>query len=443
MKAFRVMTIQRMETKSKESFDKLRSEIFGFVTDQGVERGVADVNILGSSAAPRAFQGELDDERLYPNALWIPDHLHLFYNALETAVTKLAPYDKFISKLRAVERFLSSKSLRRAFVASCVEDPRDAKLFEHFSSIHIEWRWEYLSKSLGQIIQLLGPMRRWFSPQKLSSSDDGKTYTNWIKEVTGTLSQGNFPEFAEIVLNIGKMLEIFAHTVEGCSCHAHLWGAKRSATSKKRILKSQTGHEHCYMKGRQLVWFQTEGMAKLFGEIRCATTPHLQKLLAQVDPGSRAATVDQDRQIRESLFQELQAKLAFHNCCPYSCAKIFYAELHGCSQDATAKARSYYTQLCMEYDALMESGRGKLHRVAHRVFGKRIRVQRWVGCFPRRAWSVARLPHRLQHHQAVRPAEDAQQTCGGDAQPYPSHWPELNSHPPTASLREDARGCQS
>ena len=83
------------------------------------------------------------------------------YNALQHGVEKLALYKNFLKHLRAVEAFLSDKSLRRLYMATCLAEHPEKDKLRNYSTVHIDWRWEMLSKAL----------HRLFSPLPLLEGD--------------------------------------------------------------------------------------------------------------------------------------------------------------------------------------------------------------------------------------------------------------------------------
>ena len=101
-----------------EMHKDLVSEVYGVLADQGTEKGMADIDQSVNSALCGANPLEWTDKlgHLYPNALWMPEHLHIIFNPLEAAVCKLVGHDNWLSLLKAVENFLSDSTLRRLFV---------------------------------------------------------------------------------------------------------------------------------------------------------------------------------------------------------------------------------------------------------------------------------------------------------------------------------------
>ena len=110
-----LMSVMKMESMDEESYYRRCEEYYGIVADQGTEKGLADVHKL--SVAGSAGRRGNPATKAYPNALYMPEHLHIIYNALEHSVKKLPLYSEFAPEVRIAENFLSDKSIWRLFVA--------------------------------------------------------------------------------------------------------------------------------------------------------------------------------------------------------------------------------------------------------------------------------------------------------------------------------------
>ena len=103
-KSFNFLSIVRMESASLEAFSLRCSEVIGIVADQGTEKGMAD---FGKIRLPHEVAE--DDgggaAHAFVNVVWMPEHLHIFNNALESSITSLPVWKQFMHKLRSIERF--------------------------------------------------------------------------------------------------------------------------------------------------------------------------------------------------------------------------------------------------------------------------------------------------------------------------------------------------
>ena len=143
------VNIMLMESGILEKFEVSRLEIAGTTIDSEVTKDPGDepVSLLHQfrdKYGPDDVKG-----RMFPKSLHIPGHLHIISNALETAVGKLDFAEEFMESLTMIQAFLSDKQLRNKFRSSCLKEGSvEFKMFANYSTVHISWRWEFLSKAL-------------------------------------------------------------------------------------------------------------------------------------------------------------------------------------------------------------------------------------------------------------------------------------------------------
>jgi hypothetical protein len=214
-KSFNYLNLLRMESPSEDAFKGRCTQVYGIVADQGTEKGVADISTMRDSEEFDAFNLE-KTQRAFPHAMWMPEHLHIFNNALESAITKLSVWRGFLPKLRAVERFLQGYSLRMLFRATWLSEVREiSQMFANYSGSHIEWRWEYLEKSLDKLIPLLGHMKTHLNVEAILKSDEGNIDPAVVKEARGALDTPFFTEFCLLVWSLGHAVYMFTHILDG------------------------------------------------------------------------------------------------------------------------------------------------------------------------------------------------------------------------------------
>ena len=378
-KSSNYLNLLRMEAPTPEAFRIRCEEVVAIVADQGTEKGVADVSTLQGS--DMADADNPDCLRAFPNAFWMPEHLHIFNNALEHAITSLLVWQKFLQMLRAVERFLQDYSLRTLFRAACLANlPRVSELFENFSGSHVEWRWEYLEKTLDKLVPLLPHMAAHLDTDAMLHSDEGNLDPTIVKEARAALDLPFFAEFCELVRSIGKCIYVFTHLLEGCVCHSHVWTGLGTFRAKARKMVALTGYKSCFWKGRTGPWLQCVGLPHLCDMIRNSTTDRLQSFLSAMDASRRAAFVNVENLAKTSLIDELTQKLAFHSESPYNCMGMFWGEYPGGDE---VVAKTIAKKNIAEYDSCMAGPqRDKVHRVAHRLYSPdgdvRRELQSWA-----------------------------------------------------------------
>ena len=79
-----------MESATDEKEEELRGQVYAVLADQGTEKGCADISVMRPAVGPDG-RHTFDDEhaRNYPNAMWMPEHIHICDNAHRTSVEGL------------------------------------------------------------------------------------------------------------------------------------------------------------------------------------------------------------------------------------------------------------------------------------------------------------------------------------------------------------------
>ena len=361
--ATNINNILKMESASREMHDEMCDQVFAIVADQGTERGIADMSTMEAAEVEQPGSGaNTNCEFRYRNALWMPEHLHIHFNALQHSVESLSTHKHWLKRLRDVESFLSDGGLRRLFIKLFMAD--DPKLLQNYSRVHIDWRWEMLSKALDKLVPIAKLLRDRFNLVRFTTSAESeKLDAQEMKNAYAALHTPHFVEMCELIRTHGHILERSAHRLEGCECHREIWIGKGTWKSKRQKLHSQTGYHRCCMKTRQGAWFQAVGLDMLLAEIDGCTSELLEQMITSMSPGDRANMVRLKQELSQSLKEEINNKYGFHRQLPYSCIKIFWGET---TNGSTEKARTFASAAIQEYDGIVAQNRGhRLHRVAH------------------------------------------------------------------------------
>ena len=150
-KLLTVVNIQLMESTTYEDFDETRNEVFGTTIDSEMIKDVGDEPVSLVEAYRGTHSVEDPQSRLYPNNLHVPGHLHILFNALESAIKALDESQEFFDALTAIQNVLCNSQLRAKFRAQCLTE-MEALSFVHYSTVHIDWRWEFLCKAVVEIL---------------------------------------------------------------------------------------------------------------------------------------------------------------------------------------------------------------------------------------------------------------------------------------------------
>lgn len=152
--------------------------------------------------------------------LGLPGHIHIIYNALAACAQKLEFMPQFLEHLSAMEEFMSTKALRNKFRVSCLGSNELLKAaFKNYSTVHIDWRWEFLSKALDRLIPLWPYMWEHWNETAMLSGETTSSDRKCVKKVTIALKTAHLIEFAEMLRVHGAVLEFYVGKLEGCWCH--------------------------------------------------------------------------------------------------------------------------------------------------------------------------------------------------------------------------------
>ena len=218
-KSVNVASMYLNESQDEEAFDKKRKQVRGGTTDQGVEAHILDATI---NIIPR-FCGRYSPTSilsfLFPYALFIPGHLHLLYTALEEACKQLAIAETFFKALQSICRFLGGVDLRREFQISCADDACRSK-FNHCPRHHIDWRWEFLSRAIVDVLRLWPDLVRCWSLSAMQASEAGKLSAEILKDLDAIVKDPWWLIGVGLMFcAMGCVVDKFAHKLEGCHCH--------------------------------------------------------------------------------------------------------------------------------------------------------------------------------------------------------------------------------
>ena len=135
-----------IESATDAQLEEKRRELRGGLSDQGTEKSMGDGSLRVLSRYADVQYPDSDELFLYPNLVQVPGHMHILNNALKEALESLPVTVNYLQHLRAIHKFLSDKSLRRAFQAKCVADAAVRPLFDAYSTVHIDWNASFLRK---------------------------------------------------------------------------------------------------------------------------------------------------------------------------------------------------------------------------------------------------------------------------------------------------------
>ena len=358
--------IYMMETEHPTHFKTVRGQVRGTTSDQGTERACNDHCITTLATPPVLPDANNLDSYVWPRSLWMPGHLHIFYNALQECVEEMECYDEFLDSLRDIQTFLIDPKLRRKFLALCLpaEYAWARKLFGSYSATHIDWRWEMLSKVLFKMVPMLDLLARFWDLEKMLSTDASgeKLSSQAINNCSAALKKPFFAELSEMVRVHGAAIETFASRLEGCHCHSEIWTMKARHETKEKLVQEDTGEPYCIWCGRQGAFMAAEGVQQLMKDITEASSERLQKMIGKIHSDeARSKLLGAQALLKMSLKALLKDKLSFWQFGVYRAMGIYYCEQGGDVETSRRIAR----ETVQEYKDAIAAG--SLHRT-HRVF---------------------------------------------------------------------------
>jgi len=353
--------------ESVADFDRRRKSHRGFCTDHGVEHGIGamplGVTHMGVPDAddPLAF--------LYPNSVSVVDLLHTLWGGYERVCKENDLFDAFQDILHPLIAFTSDSQVMRKFRATCLNNA-DLPMFKSKAVIHIDWRWESMTKALDSQVPIHNLFRARFD-EKVLLETDSKTKVmqcSIIKNVAKAFTEMSALEFlatAEFYRVVGKVVENYAGKAEICDCHAELWQPGRPFKKRRKLMEEAIGRKDCVWVGRRLPWFIAEGFNNLIDAIVDASSPTLQDLLGAMDAVLRGKIVLAFERMRASLVQHYQGKFdyMFHGI--FLAIGAYYCNHGGCPN----RSKELLRRLFAEVDRAVRQGNSdKLDNVTRTHF---------------------------------------------------------------------------
>ena len=256
--------------------------------------------------------------------------------------------------------------MRAAFRYHCLRSYEERKQFEFYSVVHIDWKWEFLSKALNKLVPLLGVVSRRFSAELI-----GDAVTDLVKSTITTsvaaifAAEPFFAIWAELYRVLGSCIEHFAKKLETCWCHEHIWNSKKSYAQKRKRLLSQTGRSRCVWKGKMGPWWVCVGIDELLAELGRCTSETLDLWISQLPVEKAGLFLRRLQGMRSRIVEVLQEKLSLFRNIPWKAMGGFWGECGG----ILSKAKTIIRECLADYDHAVLLAR-PIHRFSHYMFRK-------------------------------------------------------------------------
>ena len=257
-----------LESGSLERFSQWRWQLRGICSDHGDEEAIVDEAVTSTPFCTEAEQIQLADCKaaglplplslyLLPLGLYVPDMLHIVFNALEEAVAASPLWPPMEKRLRALSAFFKNRTLVQRFVMLLVEDQREKKLLEIHVGELTDWKWEYITNFLNRLRIVLPIVLRCYNSDRFRRGQRDGTPLQPIDTVTveafeDALGDPLLLGKANVVRCIAFTLDRRATRLEGCKCHEFLL-RDEAKPWHVRVREYRLASAACFWKGRWII----------------------------------------------------------------------------------------------------------------------------------------------------------------------------------------------
>ncbi|CAE7591048.1 unnamed protein product [Symbiodinium sp. CCMP2592] len=343
-------------------FETYRSEVRGFLSDQGTERGIASFpvrscsevqSIVGAQAlASEAIQEDFRELPLFHSALHIPGTLHIVFNALEFSLKQLETWQKFEKQLNSITRVCKEKSYSEVILVRMMKhaSPEERRLLHRMDDL-LDWRWDSLARVLKVWVPLYPTFKKYWNPAVFGGDSSSVT----IRAVTEALADECHFDMAVWTHQFSAEATRLAHFFEGCHCHQE---QLTDPENREKI--------NCCWKGRRLPWL---AVGNLQGALQDAMTNNEISVLAHLlsrssETASRMAHMADT--CNKVFVAVIQQKLAYAQQVPW----VFAAAFAGYMGETWGRVKKVLRPHLQNVDNMISSGQvGALDSVTHALFG--------------------------------------------------------------------------
>ena len=170
---------------------------------------------------------------------------------------------------------------------------------------------------LNKLLPIYDTLQLHWNEKVMVTGDSGVLDIALFREVTVVLNTNNILKFGELVRFTGQNLERYAHKLEGCHCHGHIWMSDMSWKRKQaQMMEESGGQKTCIWKGRQGSWWVAEGLGEMLRSVHRCSSDTFKSMLDRMDAKSRAILLELQSRLRNALYEELQDKFEFEKHIP-------------------------------------------------------------------------------------------------------------------------------
>ena len=332
MKFSRLLHVLHQE-QGAGNIDNYRSEVKGYLSDQGTERHLFDFPYEKSATLNNLSRGLLSGEvsledvghvPFLSNAFGIPGVMHILFNALESSLKTSDMWAAYEVELRAVGKIFSQKSyvdLVLHFTQNL--SATEKQLIRSLDVAVLDWRWESIEycakywKEVGPILKdkwhegSLGDSEKKLAAniQAALASDTNRAMTLWTCVMSGAVGA-------------------CSRWLEGCFCHEKEASFRQSrARVAKRLLERDTDLSRpgtlCPWKGKRLCVLAWDGPQQFLDILARADTEDMNQAFLHFDRALVNSILRTDGLVRQNLQAVLRDKFSWCQKLPFKVAGVF------------------------------------------------------------------------------------------------------------------------
>ena len=295
------------------------------------------------------------DGYFFPRAWEHPGLLHIYFNALQSAVVRLPEWPMLETALRGLARFLSKPGLRHQFTNAVVgfHDELATDVLGTFHGGCFSWRWEKLNALVKQLCAIVpellkrsrggGRQALGVAPGGLDLPEDDEMNTKrLVQGMTDALQVPHLLWWLSFLNQLTSSVGREASWQEGCRCHGDRHMSESLPFPKRRRVV-QEGHvvaDKCAWKGRRSVENVLGRIHITAANIKGARLPDVQRHLARMAPADRSRFMDIPLMVAGWVVEELEYKLAFYQEWPWLILEVLALYFGGTIAQSKARARA-------------------------------------------------------------------------------------------------------
>ena len=367
-----IMTLARGETRtfvkaqrlkhaiclesSLKHLDLYRSQVKGWVSDQGTEKAVPQT-FLGDTARLQEMTSSLQEgsstleamlatskQSFLWNSLRHPGYLHIMFNALEETCKGCPRWEVFEKQLSSVSKLLTNRSYREIVLYRMMSEAtqQEKQTVQGYHGQLLSWRWESLHLTLRHYVHVRPVLQKYLNPDMLSSE------TGFGDQLSALLSDPWHQGYVEWALMFSGFVQTWAHWLEGCFCHEEQLQQAKTRKARDKL--------KCPWKGRRTSVLIAGCKDRMLQALQSHGSVRFTEAMLDLPQEVSAAMVLMDGQARDKWSAVLSQKMSYLDHVPHKLAGAF-AHLADPGRYSLSGSKRIVQECFAEYATLKSQGR--------------------------------------------------------------------------------------